>query len=241
MDLLAAIRRESDRFYAVADGADPTLGVPSCPGWSIADLVWHLGEVHWFWATDIETRAADPERIGAARPERPASYPEIVAFGRSQAERLISVLEQTPDDTSVWTWSPPHQTVGFIRRHQAQEAAVHRWDLQAAATATPPDPIDPEVASDAIDEVLAVTLPWGVSEEGPLPGSVHIHCVDTEGEWLIHPDGGVEAVHAKGDVALRGRASDLLLALYERVDLDAVEILGREPLARRLVELINTD
>ncbi len=32
--------------------------------------------------------------------------------------------------------------------------------------------------------------------------------------------------HAKGDVAARGPASDLLLLLYGRLDLDAVEVLG---------------
>jgi hypothetical protein len=70
-----------------------------------------------------------------------------------------------------------------------------------------PDPVDPEVASDSIDELLAVTVPRGVSDNKPLPGRVHIHCMDTEGEWFIQPNGNVERIHAKGDVALRGTAS----------------------------------
>ena len=64
MDLLAAIKRDSDLFYATADGADATLGVPSCPDWTIADLVWHLAEVHWFWATVIEMKAENPDVFG---------------------------------------------------------------------------------------------------------------------------------------------------------------------------------
>src|SRR4051794_30147985 len=116
MDFLAAIRRESDRCYVAADHADPTLNVTSCPGWTIADLVWHLGEVHWFWSSIIETRATDPEQVEAAKPPRPTGYPELIAWGRAQADRMISLLEHNDDATSVWTWSPPHQTVGFIRR-----------------------------------------------------------------------------------------------------------------------------
>src|SRR5947209_4178865 len=181
MDFLAAIRRDSDRFYATADGADPTLKVTSCPDWTIADLVWHLGEVHWFWGTVIEMRATDPQTVEAAKPPRPSGYEELVSWGRAQADRMISLLEQNDDATTVWTWSPPHQTVGFIRRHQVQEAAVHRWDLQQAAAKSSPDPIDPEVASDSIDELLEVTLPWTIGEKKPLPGSVHIHCTDTNG------------------------------------------------------------
>ena len=240
MDFLAAIRRDSDLFYATADDADPTRRVPTCPDWTIADLVWHLGGVHWFWATDIEIRATDPASIESSKPARPAEYPDLVAWGRGQADRIVSVLRQNDDDTPVWTWSPPHQTVGFIRRHQVQEAAVHRWDIQNAAATSPPAPIDPEAASDSIDELLAVTLPWTVNATKPLPGSVHIHCTDTDGEWLVHPDGRVEAVHAKGDTALRGTASDLLLAAYNRVGVDAIEVIGDDALARQLIERLNT-
>jgi uncharacterized protein (TIGR03083 family) len=239
MDFLAAIRRESDLFYATADSADPTLGVPSCPDWNIDDLVWHLGEVHWLWATDIETEATDPASIEAAKPARPARYPDLVTWGRGQADRMVSILERSDDATSVWTWSPPHQTVGFIRRHQVQEAAVHRWDIQNAATQSPPDPIDPEVASDSIDELLEVTLPWCVNDNKPLSGRVHIHCTDTAGEWFIQPTGTVEPIHAKGDVALRGTASDLLLAVYKRVSLDVLDVLGDDALGREFVDRID--
>ncbi|MEY2446873.1 MAG: hypothetical protein QOH79_349 [Acidimicrobiaceae bacterium] len=240
MDYLEAIRREGDRFYATADAADPTLGVPSCPGWDIADLVWHLGEVHWFWTTDVELRATDPDEVEQAKPQRPTEYPEVITFGRSQLDRMISVLAATSDDVPVWTWSDDH-TVGFIRRHQVQEAAVHRWDMQNAATHDPPAPIDPAVASDSIDELLVSTLPWGVNQEKPLPGTVHVHCTDTEGEWFIHPDGRVEPIHAKGDVALRGTASDLLLAMFTRVGIDTLDVIGDESLARKLIEAINTE
>jgi uncharacterized protein (TIGR03083 family) len=243
VDYLAAIRQESNRFYDIAEGADPGAGVPSCPGWSIADLVWHLGEVHWFWATDVEVRADNPDQVEAAKPPRPADYAELVAFGRAQVDHLLAALDATPDDTPVWTWAlnESDHTAGFVRRHQVQEAAVHRWDLQAAATSAPPDPIDPEAAADSIDEFLVITLPWSVRADKPIAGSVHIHCTDAAGEWLIHADGKVEAVHAKGDVAIRGTASDVLLAIYKRIPLDSVELIGNEELARELVERANTE
>lgn len=241
MDHLVAIRRDSDRFYAVADSADPALRVPGCPEWTVADLVWHLGECHWFWATDIEMRASGPEEIVQARPERPAAHGEVVAWGRTQADRMLHLLETTPDDVVVWTWAldDADHDVGFIRRHQVQEAAVHRWDIESATGR--PRPIEPDVASDSIDEILAVTMPWGVRPDRPLPGSVHLHCTDTDGEWFVHPDGRVEPIHAKGDVALRGTASDLLLALYTRVPLDELDVIGDPSPAHELVARINTE
>ena len=243
MDHVAAIRRESELFHATALVADAAIGVPSCPGWTIADLVWHLGEVQWFWATVIEQRATDPDDVEKAKPSRPADCGELMAWGRSQAARLVRVLESTPDDEKVWTWAldDADHSVAFIRRHQVQEAAVHRWDVQSASTQTAPDAIASDAASDSIDEFLHVSLPWSVRPDKPLPGTVHLHCTDTTGEWFIHQDGRVEPIHAKGDVAIRGSASDLLLGLYERVPIDALELIGDTALARQLIERVNTE
>jgi len=243
MDFLAAIRRDSDRFYAIANDADPSLGVPSCPGWSIADLVWHLGEVHWFWTAIIENRATSPDEVESSKPSRPTAYNDLLTWAQSQADRMLDVLSSTADDVHVWSWAldEADHTVGFTRRHQVQEAAIHRWDLQNAASSATPDPIEPDVASDSVDEMMAVQLPWSVNPEKPMLGTVHLHCTDTDGEWFMHPDGRVERIHAKGDVAIRGAASDLLLSLYKRVPLDAVDLIGNEGLARELVERINTE
>jgi len=242
MDFLGWIRREGDLFYATALSADPSFGVPCCPDWTIADLVWHLGEVHWFWATDVEQRASDPEQVEKTKPARPANYPDVVAWGRGQLDHLLEVLESTPDDVKVWTWArnEPDHRVAFVRRHQVQETAVHRWDIQSAASDAIPDPIDPEAASDSIDEFLAITLPYAVNEKNPLSGSVHLHCTDVAGEWFIEPDGAVDRAHATADVALRGTASDLLLALFNRIDIDALDVVGNASLATHLVERVDT-
>jgi uncharacterized protein (TIGR03083 family) len=247
MDLLAAIRTESDRFYATAADADPTRRVPSCPDWDIADLVWHLGEVHWFWATDVELRATSPDELEQRKPARPeGSYAELVAWARAQADRLVDVLQSTADDVPVWTWAlqPAAHNVAFVRRHQVQEAAVHRWDIQRAAGVAP-DPIDVEAATDAIDEFLSITLPWCVRPDKPLPGSVHLHGTDdvaTGGaEWFLHADGRVVRAHERADVAMRGTASDLLLALYSRVPIEELDVIGDASVAARLLEVLSTD
>jgi uncharacterized protein (TIGR03083 family) len=239
---LDAIRRDVERFYASAAGADPGLPVPSCPDWTVGDLVWHLGEVHWFWATDIEQRAAGPQEVEEAKPPRPGAHGEVLAWARAQADRLLALLEATPDDVVVWTWAldESDHTVGFVRRHQVQEAAVHRWDLQNAVTGGAADPIEPDVAADSIDEFLAVTLPWCVHADKPLAGTVHVHCTDTDGEWFVDTHGRTERVHAKGDVAIRGSASAILLALYGRAPLGELDVIGDAALAQAFVDAMNT-
>ncbi len=241
MDFLDSIRQESELFYKTAEGADPSSRVPSCPEWTVTDLVWHLAEVHWFWATIVDTRATEPEQVEARKPLRPDAYDELVAWGREQVDYLIGALEATPDDTAVWTWAlnDADHTVGFVRRHQVQEAAVHRWDLQRATSGGEADPIDAAAAADSIDEFVAITLPWGVHDDKPLPGSVHLHCTDIDGEWFVAPDGAFERTHAKADVALRGTASDLLLALYNRVPVDELDVVGDASIAREMVARVD--
>lgn len=243
MDFTAAIRTESDRFYDLAEGAEPERRIPACPDWTVADLVWHLAEVHWFWASDVESRATDPAQLESRKPPRPEAFDELIAFGRGEVDHLIGALAGADDALRVWTWARDEadHCVGFVRRHQVQEAAVHRWDVEAAATGTP-QPIDPEVAADSIDEILAMSLPWGITADKPLPGTVHLHCTDTDGEWLVsEPDAGgrleVRREHAKGDAAVRGTASDLLLLLWKRVPLDdRFEVFGDDTVARRLID-----
>jgi hypothetical protein len=77
---------------------------------------------------------------------------------------------------------------------------------------------------------------------------VHIHCTDPEletgGEWLITMTEGKATVsreHTKGDCALRGPASNLLLALWGRLPLESVELLGDRGAAEALIALLDTE
>ena len=73
----------------------------------------------------------------------------------------------------------------------------------------------------------------------PVDGSVHLHCTDVEGEWLVTADAdGADVVtreHAKGDAAVRGPAHDLLMVLWRRQPLDTVEVIGDRAVAERLI------
>ncbi|MCB0966113.1 MAG: hypothetical protein KDB37_04705, partial [Ilumatobacter sp.] len=50
-------------------------------------------------------------------------------------------------------------------------------------------------------------------------GSLHVHCTDVDGEWLVWNEGGeyrMKRAHEKGDAALRGPAEAILLRLWGR-------------------------
>lgn len=221
-DYLNAIAEHSKGF-AVASEGNLDAGVEGCPGWDVADLVWHLTEVHWFWATIVEERLKDPP-AESRRPERAERDRLIEAFRRG-ADRLIDVLERTPDDARVWTWAPAQQHVAFIARHQVQEAAVHHWD--AAHAAGRDLDIEPAVAVDSVDEFLTFSVSSDADPAEPtrpsLEGKLVLACSDADAAWSIADGEAPGTVKAtEGTVArattVTASASDLLLWLYGRVE-----------------------
>src|SRR5947209_6705526 len=58
-EYLEAIRANTDRMAEAAAG-DLSTPVPSCPEWSVADLVAHTGAVLRIWAYHIRERKQEP-------------------------------------------------------------------------------------------------------------------------------------------------------------------------------------
>jgi uncharacterized protein (TIGR03083 family) len=231
-----AIRSESAALVRAAEAAGPDASVPSCPDWTVTDLLGHLGTVQRWAAGIVETRAAEarfPADVG--RPTDPAALPDWVRAG---AAHLVEVLASTPPDTELWTFAGPG-AAAFWSRRQAQEVALHRVDAELAAGS--PAPLDAALARDGIDEFFDVIAPLRLRERMVGTGeTVHLHCTDGEGEWLVRltPEGAeVERAHAKGDVAARGTASDLLLVLRGRKGVDAVDVFGDPAVLASFIDL----
>ena len=238
-DYLVALARDGSAFAEACDAAGLAAAVDACPGWSVSDLVWHLTEVHKFWRTIVGERRSTWE--GLERPTRPSDNVLLDEY-RLGFNDTLSVLSAADPGQSNWTWSSDH-TAGFVMRRMAHETAVHRWDAESAAGRD--CAIEAELASDGIDEFLAHMLGDVAADAPAVGGSVHLHCTDVAGEWMVRPTdaGGLNVIreHAKGDAAIRGTASDLLLVLWRRRDLTALEVLGDVQVANRFVARTSLD
>ena len=221
---LEAIESDTGALVAAADAAGLDAEVPSCPDWKVADLLAHIGRVQR-WAAGNAVRAPK-DGFWAGDEIAIPDPPERAAWVRDGVESLVAVLDRPPDDPA-WTFAAP-PTVGFWQRRQAHEVAMHRVDAELASGEVAA--MDPALAADGIDELLWLLprRPWA----RPITGTgetVHLHCTDVEGEWLIEftPAGvEVERVHAKGDLALRGSASDLLRWCSGRGPVEPLEVFG---------------
>jgi uncharacterized protein (TIGR03083 family) len=225
---------EIDRLAWVADGADPALPVPSCPGWAMAKLVKHTGIVHRWAAEIVATRSSERLDMRTLDVRLPAKESDYAGWLTSGAEPLAGVLRAAGPDAGVWTWGTPRSAVWWARR-MTHETTVHRADAEIAAGIRPQ--IDPVTAADGIDEFLA-NLPTSrrpAEHLGSLPAgaSLHLHATDSDGEWLIRFSGdGIswERGHSKATAAVRGPVGPLLLFTYGRVSPgdDRLAVFGDE-------------
>lgn len=230
-DHVAALRRAGSRIAGGAEGRLDRI-VPSCPGWQIADLVWHVGIVHMFWRMVARGALAGPEAW--TEPDRPTNDDLLVWFRRG-VDLTATILDSVDPDTPAWTWGR-RNTVSFIARRVAQETSVHCWDAVKAIGGN--EPIEQAVAVDGIDEFLDEVLP-GLSHD--LAGPVQTICLrahDDTGEWTVRTGEGsyhLSRSCGQADATVTATASDLLLLLWGRRSPNQVSVDGNMAALQRFL------
>jgi uncharacterized protein (TIGR03083 family) len=224
---LDSVRGDGAALAAAArQGLDAV--VDHCPGWTVRSVVEHLGTIH-LWVRTMVGEGMTERLDRKALPPPPEDDDELVAWFEAGVPALVEVLAAVPDDKPVWNWSLQPHVASFWPRRMAHETSVHRWDGERGHGKE--SPIDGAIAADGIDEVFDTITPRVLSggSDLSLGGTLHLHCTDREGEWVVLLEDGrlqVSKEHAKGDCAVRGTASDLELLLLNRPTRDAVEVFG---------------
>lgn len=241
---LAALRADSPALQDAVAEAGPEATVPSCPGWTCADLVEHVS-VTMRWVRETVPRGVATKPETAAAESARLEWADALDGLRRELTGTIETLEALEADFPAWNWAPQAKTAGFWQRRMAHEVSVHRWDAEAAAGR--PTPIETKLAADGVSEVLDTWLPAG-RRKGPtdLHGVVHLAASDVGYEWFVRLRGAGVALldtgtildtddrHARAQAT--GTASDLLLTLMGRQRQDRLVITG-DP---RLVSALHT-
>lgn len=167
-DLLAAAIED---FTQTLADADPAASVPSCPGWTVADLVDHLGGVHQ-WA-----RHAVVEGNPKGEPE--PAVGDLVAWYRQHAGDLLETLRSTDPAAPAWTFGT-EQTAGWWSRRQVHETRMHTRDLLEAGGRVDAWELPAELAWDGVREVATEFYPRQVrlGRTEPIPGTLRLRATD---------------------------------------------------------------
>lgn len=201
-------------------------------GWDIRQLVAHLGAVYAYATANIVGPSTELQSPG---PEAKAPDGEAIHTWFLERRDVLSGELSSMDVTAPSATHAGTHPAGWWQRRMAHETAVHRWDtdagIEGVASATP---VASDLATDGIDEFIEVTLRDKPGRMCPKE-SLHLHRSDGDGEWMLvgNDSGGVIATHehGKGDAAVRGPASPLLLWIWGRPVSDQVEIFGDESVA----------
>ena len=208
-DYLGAWNTDLDRIASVVHN-NGHLRVPTCPEWTVLELVEHLAGVyqHKIWVLELG-KMPPPSWSDEALVERRKNDPVVEL--RHWAQALQTELLARNDSDEASTFMRSDRTVGFWWRRMALETAVHRTDAELASGQR--TDVSPELARDGIDELLwFATAPW---QQGSKQGWSHQRVVVDAGDlaWtaVLDPEGMVTSVGDDGSSTRVSGSPDSLL------------------------------
>jgi uncharacterized protein (TIGR03083 family) len=243
-----AVCAEVEHFAETVRGADLATPVPTCPGWSVGDLVDHVGTVHRWAAHMVQNLAPErvrPKEIDMGKPDAPASSAALSNWLAAGAVILADAFAAVDPDAPMWAWGTD-QHARFWPRRMLFETLVHHADARLSLEGAPE--VAAPVAVDGIDEFLdnlpaAASFSPTVEKLRGAGETFGVSASDAACAWQItfEPDGfawdhidagSTETAHMSGDAGL------LLLALYGRIApaAPAVTIMGDPAVSARWLE-----
>ncbi len=239
-ELLAHLDADSHLLAAAAaQGLEPD--VPCCPGWTVHDLVAHMGYVIT-QKTEIVTGGWVDE--WPPRTELAAGTDPLDWY-REEAARLYEALAIADPEAPAVTFGKD-KTVAFWIRRMAHETVVHRVDAEQAHGYE--SVIDPELASDGVSElfdVFATGYPsW--AEFYPSPDVARVEVADRSwtvrlGEYVGIKNGvehrkstSVLEREAHPGAVISGDPDRVMLWMWGRASIEDVTVTGQLAVAEHL-------
>ncbi len=230
VDWLGAIEHDAAALNSAAVAAMADAPIPGCPGWTVTDLLEHVGSVFYRASLIIgENREHRPHR---SETTAPTGDP----FGWYEKGRvsILSVLRAADPSSNYWTFRGPNPLRWWLRR-LANEASIHRVDAEQAAGMA--SIIDPGSAIDGIDEKLETYLPViAIQKPTERPVTVSLRTDEFGVEWTITIDNEVTVRQhgAPADATVRGAPDNLYLWLWDRAPVGRVQVEGDPAAAEAL-------
>ena len=210
-----------------AESAGMSAPVPSCPGWTVRDLLAHVGTVHRWAGTIVGERRTGPAVEAAEAPKD-----GLVEWYRDGHTALVDALTAAPAELDCWSFLPSPSPLQFWSRRQLHETAIHRVDAGLANGESVAYGAD--LAADGVDEIITGFLPRPASRiHLPSDRCLTVRATDANRLWrvVIGPGLPVGVEIASGqpqpsDCTVSGPASDLYLLLWNRGDRSGLDVEG---------------
>jgi hypothetical protein len=246
-EVISWLGEEAERIASIAECHPAETPVPSCPGWTLGDLVEHVAPLLGGWYSyNLTPRPGKFDMIASHRSGYPVPEDHhgrighlrrsVLAFrDAARAADLEAFVEVFGCTAPARSWLP----------RAATEFAVHRWDAECAGPG--PMPLGAQRAGESLDETLRVFWPAVAAFEWPagsplrggfLPPAepIGIRAVDSGRSWSLSPHGRGMVVLETDDLpetVLEGTGSDLVLYVWGRQDACRLLVRGSPDLIER--------
>ena len=231
--LLQSTVVQTEEVAGWVENADPTTPIPTCPKWTLTDLVGHIGATQRWVSTIVGEGISDPAQAFAVGwEEAPADPTEWSSWLKEGAGRAQAVFEAASDGRTVFDPSGGGDGVTFWSRRIFGEISVHRIDAAVALERS--YQIDKTDAAAAIDDWLGnmASSGWAANVPGfadAMRGdgqTIAWVADDADRAWLVRrTDAPLVLTHDRDDaqVTIKGPARELLQIVSRRRPLDAAE------------------
>ncbi|RSM34646.1 maleylpyruvate isomerase family mycothiol-dependent enzyme [Amycolatopsis balhimycina DSM 5908] len=228
-DARRAIVEHTRRLAESAVAAGPDAAVPTAPGWTVTDLVEHVGQTQHWVAELIERRVTDPTELPTEMAVPPTGPREWQAWLSESAQRVANACSDDALDAPVFNAAGDERSgTRFWLSSMLNEAVVHGAD--AATAANRPADIDAGIAAALISNHLAMlTSPtWEMQRSESAQAlrgtgqTLQWQATDTANAWFVErrSDGATwQPGTRQADVTVTGPAQSLLLTLTRRLNL----------------------
>ncbi|MFD9538487.1 maleylpyruvate isomerase family mycothiol-dependent enzyme [Streptomyces sp. NPDC060022] len=232
---IASLAGEGRLLAGAAGEAGPEAPVPTCPGWQVRDLLRHTGMVHR-WATAFVTEGHRTYVPDGGEPDLDGD--ELLAWFTDGHALLVDALRTAPADLDCWAFLPAPSPLAFWARRQAHETRIHRVDAESARGGAL-TPVAAPYAVDGIDELLTGFHARPRSRvRSDTPRTMRLRALDADAVWTVRLSAepprtvrGAAAEAEQADCEVSGTASELCLALWNRLPLSSLVVGGDQEVA----------
>jgi uncharacterized protein (TIGR03083 family) len=219
--------------------------VPTCPEWTIEDLVAHTSQVHRHKTEIVLGRYVEES---PPFPPPPTEV-DVLAWYNDGVNEMLGVFGDADLSLPIYTWCNHEHSADWWVRRMAHETVIHGADAVIAAGGTPR--IDAALAEDGVDEVLDEFMTGSPPWVTVAPGGRRIDLLAGDRRWSLRtatfsgvsPDSGAvyEALDTvvfddvgDPDAVVRAEPETLNLWLWGRGSLDDGAASGDADLIRHL-------
>jgi uncharacterized protein (TIGR03084 family) len=248
-DIVAAVAAQHAELAQLLDGLDESgwrRPAPSCPGWTIADVVLHLAQTDELATASIrgsfgaeltdlfrgESSASNVDEAAEVMvvAERGTSGAELGARWRASADEMRRVLAEADPHARV-QWVSGELSARTLATTRLSEAWIHTGDVAEALGVE----LEPSDRLWHIARLAWRTVPYAFARAGrDAPNAVAFELRSPTGEeWDFIPD-------LEPSTVIRGEAIELCLVAAQRAEPDETGLRGAGPDADAVLELVRT-